>query len=506
MSGIIYELFHSIKDPVLITNRDFEDPIIIFVNDAFTKEFGFTKQDVLGKTPRLLQGPKTDRKILDEIRKFLRDCHTGNLGNGQKLVVELINYDKRGNDYWNELTIINVNTETESMFLSISNLAVSKSRLELAFTSSEGDYNNPILFISWRVDSTWPILDISKSCKPLLGKEQIELLNTSFKNLVSPDDYKNLYRSVTSKLFWEHRIGLLVKSGTKRYFNANFYRFGVKVWGIFIEEKRLGDTLVNLIQALPGAFALITYSKTERGPIIKTSNAQFKQLLSIEKNTLPVKDLLGEALGIVAAKLFLNGVTQINQEITLKGMILDVLFSVIDSPDEQRLLIVRVRDGTAYKKALAEAETLKDKLKELQTTLDNTLDRSDGSKLSHVRDIVSSIEASDVESFYKSVYGQLERFSSGLDSISSQNSLMYKMISDNKRGLPGLNRRVEVVIKKKGLLEKTFDGALELIKEHPKLFIYGLLVLVGGAQAVSMSDLSGFLDSLERLLGGDLDD
>lgn len=501
---LLYELFNNIHDPVLITNRDYENPRVIYINAVFTESFGFSKRDILGKTPKVLQGPKTDRNSLDKIKSFLKDCCEERLGNGYKITIELINYTKHGNEYWNELTIVNVKTETEAVFLSFSRLANTRSELELALTTTEGDYNNPILFINWNIENNWNITAVSKSCHQLLGYEQIDLINRSFKTLVNPDDYKVLYKN-SSKAFWEQKLTLLGFSGNKKTFNSNFYKTNKTVWGVFLEEFKVSTIISGLIQYLPGAFAVVSYSKRDRGPVIKVSNSQFKNLFSTDKDGEPLSDLFGNNLSSIAARLFLNGVTQINQEFPYNGLIFDVLFSVVDSPNETRLLIVRVRDRTDYKKALAESEALKSKIKELQTLLEQS-EHSDRSKLEGVKNVVGSVNINDVESFYKTVYEQLSRFSTGLDSLSSQNSLIYRLLSDKNKGLPGVNVKLNTIENKKSLLERTLRGVGELIKEHPKLFIYGMLTIVGAAKAISISDLSGFLESLENLLKGSINE
>ncbi|MEL7054542.1 MAG: PAS domain S-box protein [Cyanobacteria bacterium J06588_5] len=52
------------NDAVIITEAEpFDEPgpRILYVNDAFTQITGYQPEEVLGKTPRILQGPKTDR-------------------------------------------------------------------------------------------------------------------------------------------------------------------------------------------------------------------------------------------------------------------------------------------------------------------------------------------------------------------------------------------------------------------------------------------------------------
>ncbi|MGB6168918.1 MAG: response regulator, partial [Geitlerinemataceae cyanobacterium] len=58
----------SANDIVLITDAepiDLPGPRIVYVNQAFTQQTGYTREEVLGKTPRILQGSKTERATLD---------------------------------------------------------------------------------------------------------------------------------------------------------------------------------------------------------------------------------------------------------------------------------------------------------------------------------------------------------------------------------------------------------------------------------------------------------
>ncbi len=90
----------DLNDIVLITEAEplhGEGPRIVFVNDAFERKTGYTRAEVLGQTPRLLQGPNTDRAVLDQIRHSLQHW--------QPVHAELINYSKSGEEFWVELNI-----------------------------------------------------------------------------------------------------------------------------------------------------------------------------------------------------------------------------------------------------------------------------------------------------------------------------------------------------------------------------------------------------------------
>lgn len=84
------------KDAIVITEAELStnspDPKIIFVNEAFTSMTGYLPIDVIGKTPRILQGPNTERKELDKLSKAI--------ANNETCEITTINYDKAGEEFW----------------------------------------------------------------------------------------------------------------------------------------------------------------------------------------------------------------------------------------------------------------------------------------------------------------------------------------------------------------------------------------------------------------------
>ncbi len=90
-----------LNDVVLITEADTIDgngPRIVFVNDAFERMTGYKREQVLGRTPRLLQGPKTSRSELERIRVAL--------GEFKPVRAQLINYTVDHREYWIEIDIV----------------------------------------------------------------------------------------------------------------------------------------------------------------------------------------------------------------------------------------------------------------------------------------------------------------------------------------------------------------------------------------------------------------
>ena len=94
----------QLSDAVMIVRVDTtadHDEEIIYVNDAFELHTGYVRAEVLGKSPRMLQGKHTERSELERIRSAITE---------RKAVrSELVNYRKNGSGFWVEVDIIPVN-------------------------------------------------------------------------------------------------------------------------------------------------------------------------------------------------------------------------------------------------------------------------------------------------------------------------------------------------------------------------------------------------------------
>lgn len=96
---LLAEAVAHLGEGVLITGGRLEwpGPDIVFVNEAMCHITGYTSDELIGQSPRLLQGDDTDRDTLDRIR--------AELSVGRSVFAELINYRKDGIPFDVEMTI-----------------------------------------------------------------------------------------------------------------------------------------------------------------------------------------------------------------------------------------------------------------------------------------------------------------------------------------------------------------------------------------------------------------
>ena len=75
-----------------------DGPKVLYVNKAFERHTGYRPHEIIGKTPRLLQGPGTRRDVLDRIRASMERW--------EPVREEVLNYKKNGEEIWLELDIV----------------------------------------------------------------------------------------------------------------------------------------------------------------------------------------------------------------------------------------------------------------------------------------------------------------------------------------------------------------------------------------------------------------
>ena len=100
LENAIEHSFHGI----MITTAEPGYPVV-YVNDAFAEITGYSSEEIVGQSPAILQGPKTDPAVLARLNQALSE---GKLFHG-----EAINYRKDGSEFVMEWKIVPIKNEEE---------------------------------------------------------------------------------------------------------------------------------------------------------------------------------------------------------------------------------------------------------------------------------------------------------------------------------------------------------------------------------------------------------
>ncbi|SMO57229.1 PAS domain-containing protein [Gracilimonas mengyeensis] len=218
--GELYQRFNNVKkqlslleqaikhdyDSILITDLNLEKPgpKIVYVNEGFTRMTGYTKEEAIGNTPRMLQGEKTDRHVLDRLKKRLIE--------GQAFFGHTVNYRKDGSEFINQWDIHPLTNKKGEITHWVSyqrDITERKESSKLVFDSNL-DFDNLVeeskkTYIDLDVQGN--IISSNNSFKSLMGYDADELKTVKIWDLVTDEhkpELKDLFEDFDSKNIEDH--------------------------------------------------------------------------------------------------------------------------------------------------------------------------------------------------------------------------------------------------------------------------------------------------------------
>jgi PAS domain S-box-containing protein len=204
---LLESVITNATDAVLVTEAEPLDepgPRIIYVNEAFTRMTGYTAEEVTGKTPRILQGPKSDKQELKRLSDAMRSF--------QPCEITIKNYHKNGEEFWINFAVSPVTDEKgrHTHFIAIQRDVTQRKKEEAqkqalaeAFTASLAERNTILESIGdafFTVDKNWVITYWNNTAEKVLMKTKNEMLNRNlwdvFSDAVDSESYKKYHRAI----------------------------------------------------------------------------------------------------------------------------------------------------------------------------------------------------------------------------------------------------------------------------------------------------------------------
>jgi len=93
----------SANDGIVLTDPTLPDNPIVYVSQGFLKLTGYSQSEVMGRNCRFMQGPDTDKQVVQRIREAIADEHSFD--------GELVNYTKLGRRWYNRLKLAPVRNQ-----------------------------------------------------------------------------------------------------------------------------------------------------------------------------------------------------------------------------------------------------------------------------------------------------------------------------------------------------------------------------------------------------------
>jgi PAS domain S-box-containing protein len=182
-AALFESVFAHANDAILITEAEPieapDGPRILFVNTAFTAMTGYTAAEAIGKTPRILQGPRTDRRELDRLHDALKAW--------KPVRVELVNYAKNGAEFTVEIDITPV-ARPDGYFthwVAIQRDITARRELETQRLKTIVD---SVPQLMWRATRDGKCAWTSPQWYILTGQKLEESLGRGWMDVINPDD------------------------------------------------------------------------------------------------------------------------------------------------------------------------------------------------------------------------------------------------------------------------------------------------------------------------------
>ncbi|KAK9834967.1 hypothetical protein WJX81_000233 [Elliptochloris bilobata] len=171
------------NEAIVITDPNIADNPVVYCNAGFERLTGFSKNEVIGRNCRFMQGPDTDQTALAELRSAIEAR--------QPVIVELINYRKDGSKFWNQVSITPITDRAGCVanFVAVQQDVTERKASEAAFQLRDHALSNlseGITIADPNLPDT-PIVYVNEAFCRITGYAREEVIGRNCRFLQGPD-------------------------------------------------------------------------------------------------------------------------------------------------------------------------------------------------------------------------------------------------------------------------------------------------------------------------------
>lgn len=210
----LFSSFEQSIDPIAITDTSWEDGIkFIYVNKQFCRQTGYLKEEILGKSPKILQGVDSNYNLLKELKNELQ--------NGNDFIGQSVNYKKDGSSYYVKWSISPLKDSKGETIAYISFQKVIDKTVQFSNEKLLGSIVNNSQNLILATDLDGIIVYTNDAFNNTLGYKKQELLGQHSRVLKSGKQdksfYKNMWRSLLKNGEFQGVFESCKKDGTYFY-------------------------------------------------------------------------------------------------------------------------------------------------------------------------------------------------------------------------------------------------------------------------------------------------
>src|SRR5262245_47034638 len=288
---------HSNESVIIMTARlEPPGPEIVYVNPAFSKMTGYAPEEVVGKTPHILQGPETDRSVLS---RMCKDCVGGKVFHG-----ETINYRKDRSVFQLEWTAGPVRDDHGQVthFATALRDLTERWRVEDELRRSEEELRSLFDLSAIGMAQVSPegrYIRVNRKFCQMLGYSEQELLHLTLYELTHPDD-RELSAARLSDSFADGTEEFSIEKRCVR-------KDGAIIW------VQINWTVVPEAEGRPRRTVANVQDITERKraeEALRAKETQLRAILDHSSAVVFVKDLEGRYVRVNRQYVVLRGITE----------------------------------------------------------------------------------------------------------------------------------------------------------------------------------------------------